>query len=171
MHLFFHPTSLFTTSLLISQASACMHYSATFPYSTSLPFEATLTDDGVVTCWISMTYDQHNKQQTAVSNHLRPNVQKVTQMSLTGEPKLELEKKDEVAPDQEQGNLEEPEDNIRGVWLPWEFKCLEGYQAHAGIGLRAVWFSAHGQEFEFVPQCEENVLRERWDYEIDLWCD
>lgn len=86
-------------------------------------------------------------------------------MSLTGEPSLELEKKEEPS------DLEKEDERVTSVWIPWEFKCLEGYQAHAGIGLRAVWFSAHGQEFEFVPKCEEDVLRERWEYAIDLWCD
>ena len=158
---------------LLKRTSACMHYSATFPYATNLPFEATLTDNAVVTCWISMTYDQHNHQQNAFSNHRRipqRTAQPVTkaQTSLTehGEEGSQKRSSNSV-----QEGLEAPnDDDIKAIWLPWEFKCLEGYQARAGIGLRAVWYSAHGQEFEFVPNCEEDVLNDRWVYELDLWC-
>ena len=68
MYSFLPYTFLATLFLLLKQSSACMHYSATFPYSNSHPFEATITDNGVVTCWISMTYEQHSKQQIAFAN-------------------------------------------------------------------------------------------------------
>jgi len=117
-----------------------------------------------------MTYDQHNEQQTAFSKHRRlPQriAQPVTQapISLTKGQDQELEIRDAELEVQDAGD-----DGIKAIWLPWEFKCLDGYQAHAGIGLRAVWYSAHGQEFEFVPVCEEDVLNDRWVYELDLWC-
>ncbi len=67
------------------------------------------------------------------------------------------------------GGADELEHGV-GIWLPWEFQCMEGYQSHAGIGLRAVWYKAHGQEFEFVPEVEEDVFGEKWVYKIDLWC-
>ncbi|KAE9370452.1 hypothetical protein N431DRAFT_411812 [Stipitochalara longipes BDJ] len=157
-------------TVLQRRASACMHYSATFPYATNLPFEATLTDDGVVTCWISMTYDKHNEQQTALSNHRRMQqriARHVTEdpISLTKEPEKSLVRLD-AGLELEGGG----DDDVKNIWLPWEFKCLDGYQAHAGIGLRAVWYSAHGQEFEFVPGCEEDVLNDMWVYDLDLWC-
>jgi hypothetical protein len=167
-----------------------MHYTATFPYSTSLPFEATLTDNDVVTCWLSMTYDQHNNQQIAFSQHRHPQPKKRQQqgqMSLTGEPDLSMTSSPTRSENQKKDNGEhgeglkevedgpewgvDEEENGAGIWLPWEFKCLKGYQAHAGIGLRAVWYKAHGQEFEFVPEMYENVLEEKWEYTLDLWCD
>jgi hypothetical protein len=155
-----------------------MHYSATFPYSTSLPFEATLTDDGVVTCWTSTTYDQHNKQQIAFSNHrhARPNALQQIQVepiSLTEEMGVAGNMKNENGVEMTKrgdDGGQVGEEDVKNIWLQWEFTCLEGYQAHAGIGLRAVWYSAHGQEFEFVPQSEEDVLGNRWVYSIDLWC-
>ena len=182
MHLI-HYFSPLITLLLIGQTSACMHYSATFPYATHLPFEATLTDNSVVTCWISMTYDQHDKQQTAFSNHRRARTKPLPQKqqkqkSLASERARNNGTKDGKTGDlkknlkkivgQERG--EEEEEQVKGIWLPWEFKCLEGYQARAGIGLRVVWYSAHGQEFEFAPKCEEDVLGERWVYGAVLWC-
>jgi hypothetical protein len=166
--------------LLLLQTSACMHYSATFPYATHLPFEATLTDNGVVTCWISMTYDQHEKEQASFSNHQRARpgqVPQITQkqISLTGaKPVRNNGTKDREGGDVQRLARQEGrgaiEEGIKGVWIPWEFKCLDGHQARAGIGLRAVWYSAHGQEFEFVPKCDEDVLGEKWVYGVDLWC-
>lgn len=162
-----------------------MHYSATFPYATHLPFEATLTDDGVVTCWISMTYDQHDKQQAVASyhNHRRvkpklpqqPIKKKGGKIALTDEPQAKrvkpgMEKGERALDKREDGGGLEELDIGMGVWLNWEFKCLDGYQAHAGIGLRVISYSAHGQEFEFVAKCEEDFLGERWVYGIDLWC-
>jgi hypothetical protein len=160
---------LVTLILFPSQTSACMHYSATFPHATHLPFEASLTDDGIVTCWISMTYDQHNEQQTAFSNHRRIPQQiarpVTSSVTLAEEPEKGLAKRNA-----EMGGDAGDDEDIKAIWLPWEFTCLDGYQAHAGIGLRAVWYSAHGQEFEFVSVCEEDVLNDRWVYELDLWC-
>jgi hypothetical protein len=183
-----HPIHYFSPliTLLLRQTSACMHYSATFPYATHLPFEATLTDNSVVTCWISMTYDQHDKQQTAFSNHRRARTKPLPQKQQEQQKQISLTSelvRNNRTKDGKTGNLkkdlrksvgqergEEGEEKVKGIWLPWEFKCLEGYQAHAGIGLRAVWYSAHGQEFEFAPKCEEDVLGERWVYGVDLWC-
>jgi hypothetical protein len=194
MYSFFLPyTFLATLFLLLKQSSACMHYSATFPYSNSHPFEATITDNGVVTCWISMTYDQHSKQQIAFANRQlgRPQALppiKPGRIFLTDKPEFSAGKTGNVKRDHgswpeeagsnelikrnggggQEGALEDK--NYKGVWLNWEFQCLEGYEAHAGIGLRAVWYFAHGREFEFVPECYENVLMDRWEYSIDLWC-
>ncbi len=140
-----------------------------------------------------MTYDQHSKQQIAFSNRrlARPQALPQTQqgpISLAGKPEFSAEKTGNMKRDHgsrleeaksnelmkrsegggQEGALEDQ--NHKGVWLNWEFKCLEGYEAHAGIGLRAVWYWAHGREFEFVPECYENVLMDRWEYSIDLWC-
>jgi hypothetical protein len=192
------PFTFLATLLFIGDVSACMHYAATFPYSTSLPFEATLTDNGVVTCWASMTYDQHNRQQMAFSNyhHAKPRKRQMeVQVSLTGEPDSSTSpsptrtvnkksggerskegvgskggKEESVLGSDEPGWGTDEEENGVGVWLPWEFQCLDGYQAHAGVGLRAVWYKAHGQEFDFVPEMEEDVLGEKWVYGVDLWC-
>jgi hypothetical protein len=169
------------TFILTRDTSACMHYTAIFPYSTSLPFEATLTDNGIVTCWLSMTYDQHNDQQIAFSQHRHH--QPTKRYSLTGEPDLSMISSPTKSENQKgsggQAELKEreqggkwaaDEDDGAGVWLPWEFDCLKGYEAHAGIGLRAVWYMAHGQEFEFVPDLYEDVLGDKWVYTVNLWC-
>lgn len=130
-----------------------------------------------------MTYDQHNKQQIAASNHRRvkqrikqqPVKEKEKQISLTQAPNSNSStvfgdgKKGGGGLGKRDGGHAEGGEVV-GVWLNWEFKCLDGYQAHAGIGLRAVWYSAHGQEFEFVPRCEDDVLGERWVYGLSLWC-
>ena len=121
-----------------------------------------------------MTYDQHNEQQTAFSNHKRT-PQRLAQpatkapTSPPGENEESRKKRSKNESAQEVLQVSD-DDDIKAIWLPWEFKCLNGYQARAGIGLRAVWYSAHGQEFEFVPACYEDVLNDRWVYELDLWC-
>lgn len=125
-----------------------------------------------------MTYDQHDKKQIAFSNHRQARPQSLEQIqvepiSFTEEMgiagNMKREEGVEMVKRDDRGKWGE-EENVKGIWLQWEFTCLEGYQAHAGIGLRAVWYSAHGQEFEFVPECEEDVLGERWAYSVDLWC-
>lgn len=72
---------------------------------------------------------------------------------------------------------EEPEelywedDEDRARWIPWRFECVKGYEAFANVGLRSVVYKAHGQRFEFVPECVEDVLGEKWEYSTALWCD
>ncbi|KUJ22098.1 uncharacterized protein LY89DRAFT_576039 [Mollisia scopiformis] len=59
-------------------------------------------------------------------------------------------------------------------FLPWEFECLrlgiEGYKAHANVGARTVTYIAHGQEFYFIPKEKEDVVGEKWVYDLKLWC-
>ncbi len=68
------------------------------------------------------------------------------------------------------GEVKEEADDM-AFWLPWPFQCLDGYEAQAGIGLRYVGYKAHTQEFGFTPYVEEDVLGERWTYDLYLWCD
>lgn len=53
------------TLLLAITAHACMEFKGIFPFSTSLPYEASITDNGVITCWISTTYAAHTDLQEA----------------------------------------------------------------------------------------------------------
>lgn len=68
------------------------------------------------------------------------------------------------------GKTAASEKNLDGEWLPWTFECLDGYKGHANIGLRSVSYTAHGQDFWFVPGVLEDIFEEVWRYETRLWC-
>ncbi|KAF8866719.1 hypothetical protein BDZ45DRAFT_578288 [Acephala macrosclerotiorum] len=46
----------------------------------------------------------------------------------------------------------------------------KGYKAHANVGARTVTYIAHGQEFYFIPNEQEDVENEKWVYDLKLWC-
>jgi hypothetical protein len=48
---------------LSTPSRACLRHKGTAPWDDTLPFEATITDNGVVTCWISKTYASHSTEQ------------------------------------------------------------------------------------------------------------
>ncbi|PVH89677.1 hypothetical protein DL98DRAFT_2378 [Cadophora sp. DSE1049] len=48
---------------------ACMEFNGTLPFSHTSPFEASITDNGVVTCWISTTLAEHNSMQDELFSH------------------------------------------------------------------------------------------------------
>lgn len=50
----------------IEPANACMHYKATIPFNPTLPYEASISDNGVTTCWISTSYEEHKALEIAV---------------------------------------------------------------------------------------------------------
>lgn len=47
---------------------------------------------------------------------------------------------------------------------------LEGYKARANVGARTVTYIAHGQEYYFIPKEKEDLMNERWVYDLKLWC-
>ena len=44
-------------------AHACLRYTARFPWDDTLPVTASITDNGIQTCWLNMTYKQHYLRQ------------------------------------------------------------------------------------------------------------
>ncbi|KAH7419271.1 hypothetical protein BKA64DRAFT_699302 [Cadophora sp. MPI-SDFR-AT-0126] len=64
-----------TIPLILAAASlpltihACMEFNGTLPFSHTAPFEASITDNGVVTCWISTTLAEHNSMQDELYSH------------------------------------------------------------------------------------------------------
>ncbi|CZT04104.1 uncharacterized protein RAG0_10671 [Rhynchosporium agropyri] len=61
------PPSLLPPLFLPLLINACMEFSGTFPFSHSAPFSASITDNGITTCWISTSLDEHNAYQHALS--------------------------------------------------------------------------------------------------------
>ncbi|KAI9048999.1 hypothetical protein LZ554_006848 [Drepanopeziza brunnea f. sp. 'monogermtubi'] len=49
--------------VLAGTGNACMKFKGTFPFAKTAPFEASITDNGVTTCWISTTYAEHAAAQ------------------------------------------------------------------------------------------------------------
>ncbi|KAL2075618.1 hypothetical protein VTL71DRAFT_561 [Oculimacula yallundae] len=52
-----------------NQVHACMEFSGSFPFSHTAPFEASIIDNGVTTCWISTSLNEHNDLQKALAQH------------------------------------------------------------------------------------------------------
>ena len=50
---------LLTFLLLLRKAHACIHFQAIAPYDDEQPYLASITHNGILTCWISMTYAHH----------------------------------------------------------------------------------------------------------------
>jgi len=48
---------------LLSSATACLRFVAYAPWDDTLPYTAKITDNDVVTCWISMSYRDHYTMQ------------------------------------------------------------------------------------------------------------
>jgi hypothetical protein len=148
-------------------ATGCMQYTATFPFADNLPFEATIKDDEVMTCWLSISYREHN----LLTAHY---YSKYSYLSHTVSRRLisTLDSEWKPKPDNENnGETEEVNaDDETWEFREWEFYCLEGYAAQANVGLRSVQYKAHGETFWFMPDVVESVGEERWDYSLSSWC-
>ncbi|KAI9649034.1 hypothetical protein NHQ30_001601 [Ciborinia camelliae] len=49
--------------LLAHPTNACLIYHATAPFAKDKPFIGKIVDNGVETCWINMTYNEHWERQ------------------------------------------------------------------------------------------------------------
>ena len=61
------PILLALTAASLTQA--CMEFNGTLPFSHTAPFEASITDNGMVTCWISTSLVEHDTMQDALFSH------------------------------------------------------------------------------------------------------
>lgn len=143
-----HSISLFFAflSLLPGLARACLVYYATFPFDNDKPFVGKIIDNGVETCSINMTYNEHWRWQA-----------------------LENEK------DWEREEWAWKPWHFTCTKKLWQGKMKGNntdrtYAAELGVGLRGVTYRAHGEKFWFNPDTVEDVEGERWVYSKKLWC-
>ncbi|KAF7904312.1 hypothetical protein EAF00_001646 [Botryotinia globosa] len=125
---------------------ACLVYYATFPFDNDKPFLGKITDNGIETCSINMTYNQHWRWQA-----------------------LENEK------DWEREEWVWKPWHFTCTKKLWQGKMKGNntdrtYAAELGVGLRGVTYHAHGEKFWFNPDTVEDVAGERWVYSKKLWC-
>lgn len=164
------------TILLLAPIHACVIYQAISPFSDIAPFQATLTDNGLTTCWLSLSYAAHSSLQAQYSlslarsrslksatqkasfeppssqNPQRQNQRSKRFIHLSTKQSLKANSHDPEAlgankmPAQPWEELDE--------WIPWTFECLEGYKAHANVGLRTVVYEVREKEYFLVPEMQ-----------------
>ncbi|KAF7957686.1 hypothetical protein EAE96_003258 [Botrytis aclada] len=125
---------------------ACLVYYATFPFDNDKPFVGKIIDNGVETCAINMTYNEHWRWQA-----------------------LENEK------DWEREEWAWKPWHFTCTKNLWQGKMKGNntdrtYAAELGVGLRGVTYHAHGEKFWFNPDTVEDVTGDRWVYSKKLWC-
>ncbi|KAE8450874.1 hypothetical protein EG329_005314 [Mollisiaceae sp. DMI_Dod_QoI] len=173
-----------------------MHYKATIPFNPTLPYEASISDNGVTTCWISTSYEEHKALEIAVKQeksgelkskgkekrsngvHMRLTERKGLGFGKDGKGSGAkgmhlIDKEEQLERSKRFGGkkgVDVPKNEKEAGFLPWEFECLQGYKAHANVGARMVTYVAHGQEFYFIPKEKEDVQSEEWVYDLKLWC-
>ncbi|EDN90935.1 predicted protein [Sclerotinia sclerotiorum 1980 UF-70] len=134
LHLSFPLISLIS---LLPITQACLTYHAEFPFDNDKPFIGKIIDNGVETCWINMSYNEHWKWQ-AMENEKdwgrREWVWKPWPFTCTKKQ--------------------------------WEGKMKNNatdrsYSAELGVGLRGVTYRAHGVKFWFNPDTVEDVEGDR----------
>ncbi|KAF7955236.1 uncharacterized protein EAE97_000495 [Botrytis byssoidea] len=133
-------------SFLPVLTQACLVYYATFPFDNDKPFVGKIIDNGIETCSINMTYNEHWRWQA-----------------------LENEK------DWEREEWAWKPWHFTCTKKLWQGKIKGNnthrtYAAELGVGLRGVTYHAHGEKFWFNPDTVEDVAGERWVYSKKLWC-
>ncbi|KAJ5042831.1 uncharacterized protein L3040_004224 [Drepanopeziza brunnea f. sp. 'multigermtubi'] len=185
--------------VLAGTGNACVKFKGVFPFAETAPFEASITENGVTTCWISTTYAEHAAAQEASrplriskrSSHRKISLSTMPALSAdsrpayfsspytspqtpasSGEEEVDLS----AVPPPRGGRVPEtqkyPEEAWEDwtVWQPWNFECIPGYKARANVGLRSFVYVVHGQQYFFVPDLREDVAGEKWEYSSRLWC-
>src|SRR6187402_1742936 len=149
-------------ALCASTVRACMEFSGNFPFSNSLPYEAKIVDNNVTTCWLSTTYNEHSKLQNSLNPKPSKSKRSVgRRIKLTERPPLYSTSYGPEYPERTDSIESEkayiPTDEENPIWQPWKFDCIEGHTAQANVGLRSFRYTAHGQDFNFVPVVKEDI--------------
>jgi hypothetical protein len=127
--------------LLPSTTLACIQYSATYPFDPELPFEAFISSNDTVVCWISRTYNEHNRVQNLA------NLAPVTREQLAHP------------------------DELTWGFQRWDFTCVEGHQGWANVGVRSMgYIGTDGKVTQWVADMIEDVWDEYWEYWKEIGC-
>ena len=102
-----HLPPLLALLFLLTTVLACIVFEATAPFDDNQPYLASITHNGILTCWLSMSYTRH----------------------------MHIQKHTPVLRDQDGHNERHgSEGAMEWEFQPWEFECLDGFEARAMIG-------------------------------------